>query len=153
MAAIFAIVLFCSIPPALCGAAAYRLLDDFADDLDPGNMIEIGSDRGEGSTRWLAEFAARQGKKFYTVDFSSEGYLNGQRACGSCAFQGMGEAFLKGQFDVLNFLHLIYSHASVFCFQIHIHRFLKGWVSPLHVRIVPADPCISISRFMALLSG
>jgi hypothetical protein len=79
-----------------CGAAAYRLLEEYADDLDSGNMIEIGSDRGEGSTRWLAEFAARGGRDFFTVDFSPEGFNNALRSCGACAFQGMGEDFLAG---------------------------------------------------------
>jgi hypothetical protein len=91
-----AVLLIISLPSADSGAAAYRLLDDFVDDLDHGNMIEIGSDRGEGSTRWLAEFAAKTGRDFFTVDFSDEGYRNAQRACGSCAFKGMGESFLTG---------------------------------------------------------
>ena len=99
----FIVLLFLvSVPPVSSGAAAYKLLAEYADDLDAGNMIEIGSDRGEGSTRWLAEFAARNGRSFFTVDFSPEGYLNGQRACGPCAFKGMGEDFLSGRVSFRN---------------------------------------------------
>lgn len=108
-AAILAALLFSSVRSAICGAAAYRLLADFEDDLDDGNLIEIGSDRGEGSTRWLAEFAAKHHRNFYTVDFSAEGYRNGQRACGGCAFKGMGENFLTGQI----MLCLVWSRLSL----------------------------------------
>lgn len=76
------------------GAEAYRLLEELADDLDAGSFVEIGSDRGEGSTAWLNSFAAATGRDFFSVDFSEEGFNNAQRACGPCAHRGMGETFL-----------------------------------------------------------
>ena len=94
--AVQVLISFATFQSAICGAAAYRLLEEYADDLDPGIMIEIGSDRGEGSTRWLAEFAAQGGRDFFTVDFSPEGFHNAYRSCGACAFKGMGEDFLAG---------------------------------------------------------
>ncbi len=98
--AIIFLRIFANLTSVHCGAAAYRLLEEYADDLDPGNMIEIGSDRGEGSTRWLAEYAAKSERNFYTVDFSPEGFHNAQRSCGTCAFKGMGEDFLTGNFSL-----------------------------------------------------
>jgi len=48
------------------GAQAYTLFDDY--DLK-GSVVEIGTERGEGSTRYLVEVCQRRGNKFYTVDF------------------------------------------------------------------------------------
>ncbi len=76
------------------GAEAYRLLEEIAEDMDEGGMVEIGSDRGEGSTAWLYSFAKATNREFFSVDFSEEGFNNAERACGSCAHRGLGEKFL-----------------------------------------------------------
>lgn len=84
--------------PIACdgGASAYRLLGDVADELDPvGAIVEVGSDRGEGSTVFLSALANRTRRPFFSVDFSEEGYLNARRACGACAHRGMGEQWLE----------------------------------------------------------
>ncbi len=74
--------------PTACrgGASAYHLLGDVAEELDAGGaIVEVGSDRGEGSTRFLAALANRTQRPFFSVDFSEEGYLNARQACGPCA--------------------------------------------------------------------
>jgi hypothetical protein len=90
-------------PQPAVGGAPYRYLEDFADDLDPGgSFVEIGSDRGEGSTAWLHSFAARTGRDFFSVDFAPEGYENARRVCGSCAHRGLGEDFLSSEFRAVS---------------------------------------------------
>jgi hypothetical protein len=37
-------------------------------DLPEGIAVEVGTDRGEGSTGWLAEYLADKTTKFYTID-------------------------------------------------------------------------------------
>lgn len=48
------------------GEQRYDLIDNF--DL-VGSVIEIGTDRGEGSTAYLLESCKKSGNKFYTIDF------------------------------------------------------------------------------------
>ena len=86
--------------PGACdgGASAYHLLGDLAEELDPvGAIVEVGSDRGEGSTVFLSALANRTRRPFFSVDFSEEGYLNARRACGACAHRGMGEVWLEDE--------------------------------------------------------
>jgi len=49
--------------------------------------------RGEGSTAWLNDFAARTGREFFSVDFAPEGFENARRVCGPCAYRGLGLCF------------------------------------------------------------
>jgi hypothetical protein len=49
------------------GARAYSVLDRYADRLS-GAIVEIGADRGEGSTRYLLETAAKRGLPFFSYD-------------------------------------------------------------------------------------
>jgi len=90
-------VLLATLPRACDGgASAYHLLGDVAEELDPaGAIVEVGSDRGEGSTVFLSGLANRTRRPFFSVDFSEEGYLNARRACGTCAHRGMGEEWLE----------------------------------------------------------
>lgn len=48
------------------GARAYRHLALY--DPAPGCLIEVGSERGEGSTAWLHTYAQRHSLRFYTAD-------------------------------------------------------------------------------------
>lgn len=52
------------------GAQAYRLLALY--DPAPGVLVEIGSERGEGSTAYLASYAARHDLEFATADIDPE---------------------------------------------------------------------------------
>ena len=89
-------VLACCARVCCGGASAYLLLGDLAEELDrEGAIVEVGSDRGEGSTVFLSALANRTGRPFFSVDFSDEGFRNARAACGSCAQQGMGERWLE----------------------------------------------------------
>jgi hypothetical protein len=50
----------------------YRNAEQYLDRVDPGAWIEIGVDRGEGSTRWFATHARQRGAKFYGVDIDPQ---------------------------------------------------------------------------------
>ena len=50
----------------------YRHIGDYLSPGAPGVFVEIGSDRGEGSTQYLDKLAAGHGTKLYTVDISSK---------------------------------------------------------------------------------
>lgn len=82
------------------GGSPFLVLEEMADDLDyGGSFVEIGSDRGEGSTNWLSRFASQSGRDFFSVDFAPEGYENARRVCGVCAHRGLGEEFLSSTFS------------------------------------------------------
>ena len=88
-------------------------------------IVEIGSERGEGSTTFFVNFAKKHGVAFYTVDFDPEQYNHAAAICARAgsdniqAFNMTGEAFLKDVFPSFNkpifFLYLdnfdfIYDH-------------------------------------------
>lgn len=80
------------------GAAAYRVLEQYADVANDECVLEIGSERGEGSTLWLAEFCAERGITFHTVDIDpgvhamAEAVISRFETC--FAHLGAGEDFL-----------------------------------------------------------
>lgn len=50
------------------GAKAYKLIDKMPIN---GTIVEIGGDRGEGSTQYLFDIAGKKKTSFYTVDMSA----------------------------------------------------------------------------------
>lgn len=79
------------------GAKAYALLATNNFHLKSGSTIlEIGSERGEGSTLWLFNFAKEAGLNFVTVDLDEGSYNNAREIVGSSAFLMSGEDFLDG---------------------------------------------------------
>jgi hypothetical protein len=46
----------------------YKQVEKFFNNIDRGIWIEIGVERGEGSSRWFAEHAKAKATKFYAVD-------------------------------------------------------------------------------------
>jgi len=50
----------------------YKNVPDHLDGIDNGDFLEIGVDRGEGSTRFFADIAKERGVKFVGVDASPE---------------------------------------------------------------------------------
>lgn len=46
----------------------YKQVEKFFDKIDQGVWVEIGVERGEGSTRWFADHAKTHATKFYAVD-------------------------------------------------------------------------------------
>jgi hypothetical protein len=100
-------------------------------------IVEIGSERGEGSTTYLANFAKRHGISFYTVDFDPIQYEAAKQICGDSAFCMKGEDFLQNVFPTLKktiaFLYLdnfdfIYDHL-VGLVDNQIHRYKDLGVS------------------------
>mmetsp|Transcript_45914 Transcript_45914/g.144042 ORF Transcript_45914/g.144042 Transcript_45914/m.144042 type:complete len:379 (-) Transcript_45914:31-1167(-) len=90
------------LPASRCGSP-YRILLDLVEDLDrDGSFVEIGSDRGEGSTAFLWSLSSQLGSDFFSVDFSQEGYENARRVCSECAHRELGEQFLKENFPNLS---------------------------------------------------
>jgi ABC-type transport system involved in cytochrome c biogenesis ATPase subunit len=67
------------------GAQAYRMLPKFCTGLQ-GAIVEVGSERGEGSTTFLRELASVMNSPFYSVDIQAEPY------------RMTGEAFLTWMF-------------------------------------------------------
>ena len=77
----------------IMGAAAYNLFDDFAGVLQ-GSVVEIGTERGEGSTQYLIEACKKAGNKFYTVDFD----YNAPSFPAANQFRMTGEVFFEDHF-------------------------------------------------------
>lgn len=50
----------------------YQNVDQFINQIDPGVWIEIGVDRGEGSTQFFADLAKTHATRFYAVDYDQD---------------------------------------------------------------------------------
>lgn len=49
----------------------YKNVEQYLDRIDNDSWVEIGVDRGEGSTKFFADLAEKRGSKFYGVDADS----------------------------------------------------------------------------------
>jgi len=67
----------------------YKRVEQYLDKIDTGAWVEIGVDRGEGSTRWFALHAKKQATKFYAVDMDAD-----QIARASVSMQQTGEMIM-----------------------------------------------------------
>lgn len=107
------------------GAKKYTCIESITSPPPQGCIVEIGSERGEGSTTFFTNFAKKHNLSFYTVDFDPQQYKHAAQICASAdspeiqAFNMTGEAFLKDVFPSFNkqifFLYLdnfdfIYDH-------------------------------------------
>ncbi len=82
------------------GSKAYKLIERLEID---GAIVEIGSERTEGSTTFLYNFAKSKGLPFYTVDFNKDQYINALKITnGQGAYNMAGEEFLGNIFPLLN---------------------------------------------------
>lgn len=70
------------------GAQAYRLLSLY--EPDPGWLVEVGSERGEGSTAWLRDYAERTGLGFTTCDIDPAQHAEAERIAPGHAICGRG---------------------------------------------------------------
>lgn len=61
------------------GARAYTLVDNYSRSIN-ASIVEIGGERGEGSTSFLQRFAHRKGVPFHTVDMVNTG-MTGEQWC------------------------------------------------------------------------
>ena len=50
----------------------YKNVESWIDKIDRGDWIELGVDRGEGSTQWLCNMAKTRATKFYGVDMDPQ---------------------------------------------------------------------------------
>src|SRR4051794_36253798 len=75
------------------GAKAYRLLEGLRP--DPGYLVEVGSERGEGSTRWLYRYAKQHGLRFVTVDVDPRQVERADRIAPGKARQATGVEALR----------------------------------------------------------
>jgi len=60
----------------------YRNTEQFLDRIDSGAWVEIGVDRGEGSTQFFADLAGQRGVKFYGVDAHPDQIKQAQNTLG-----------------------------------------------------------------------
>lgn len=83
------------------GAKSYKLIESL--NISEGAVVEIGSERAEGSTTYLSTHCETKGIPFYTIDFNKDQYLNALRITnGVGAFNMTGEEFLSNIFPLLN---------------------------------------------------
>lgn len=83
------------------GAQAYKIIEKYQQYLQ-GDIIEIGSERGEGSTSFFHQFATKQQLHFYSVDMEAASYNNAHRIIGECAYHMRGEDFLQQHYGNKN---------------------------------------------------
>lgn len=77
------------------GACAYNLIDNFKEDLN-GSVVEIGTERGEGSTKYLSTWSLQNNNKFYTVDFDKSRPIFSEKHINQ--FYTTGESFFENIF-------------------------------------------------------
>ena len=81
----------------------YRNIEKFIDTIDNGSWIEIGVDRGEGSTKYFADLCKARGVDFYGVDVDADQIsrastnlsVNGVLPNHVTLIQSKGEDFLR----------------------------------------------------------
>lgn len=83
------------------GAKAYKLIENL--NISGGAVVEIGSERTEGSTTYLNDYCKSKGFSFYTIDFNKDQYINALKITnGIGAYNMTGEEFLGNIFPLLN---------------------------------------------------
>lgn len=82
--------------------APYKIIEQYEDEL-VGACVEIGSERGHGSTTWLSEFCFERNIPFYTVDVNKESCDRVRHLAGCRAYNMLGEDFLKDTFPILGY--------------------------------------------------
>jgi hypothetical protein len=75
------------------GDRPYVKIEEYKE-LLKGDVVEIGSERGEGSTLFLSNFAKANNLNFYSVDFESKAHQKAKNIIEGNAFQMIGEDFL-----------------------------------------------------------
>jgi hypothetical protein len=85
--------------------------EQYLDQLDPGEFVEIGSSRngGDGSTRIISEWAGRYGSRLYTVDMDPDQaeLVRSQNLTNVSVYQQLGEEFLASWTgDDISFIYL-----------------------------------------------
>lgn len=76
------------------GAGKFTVINSLELDND-GVVLEIGSERGEGSTQYIYDFCKQNDLVFFTIDFEDDAFSRAKNICGECAYQKKGEDFLN----------------------------------------------------------
>jgi hypothetical protein len=76
------------------GSMSYTLIRELELEKN-GAIVEIGSERGEGSTKFISDFCREKGYDFFTVDWENGAYERAKSICGDCAYKEKGEVFLS----------------------------------------------------------
>ena len=82
------------------GAKAYTRIEEFLP--IEGCCLEIGSERNEGSTTFLAQFCCKHSIPFYTVDFNRDTFDKVRKIPHCNAYCMKGEDFLAREFPKFN---------------------------------------------------
>lgn len=91
------------------GDKAYTLIDSLETEWGFGSIVEIGSERGEGSTAYFEEFAKKKGMPFFTVDMDIAPHEAAKSICGARAYRMTGERFLAEEFHKFGLhIHFLY---------------------------------------------
>ena len=80
------------------GARAYRLIEKVMPYYKGGVVLEIGMERGEGSTKFFDEFCEKNSLDFYSVDFDPEPWSSIQNLGWVTPVRMTGENFLLHHF-------------------------------------------------------
>ena len=82
------------------GARAYKIIEQLSQYIT-NDIVEIGSERGEGSTLYFKSFS-KDKNNFYTVDFDNTIYKNAKNIVGANAYHMTGEKFLEEEYPKLS---------------------------------------------------
>jgi hypothetical protein len=92
------------------GARVYWVLEQHSNIAEDECVVEIGSERGEGSTFWLSTFCAERDVTFHTVDIDPHIHKNAVSIVSehpkSHAHLSSGEDFLAGLDQCISFAYL-----------------------------------------------
>ncbi|MHA2180330.1 MAG: hypothetical protein ACXAAH_02770 [Promethearchaeota archaeon] len=84
------------------GARAYSVIEKYKDDVMNGVVVEVGSERNEGSTTFLNNFCKKNDIKFYTIDFDKKQYQKSDKITNGSAYNMTGEHFFEHIFPPYN---------------------------------------------------
>jgi hypothetical protein len=91
------------------GDCAYTLVRDLDTDWSFGSIVEVGSERGEGSTAFFEEFAKQKGTPFFSVDMDIAPHEAAKAICGARAYRMTGERFFAEEFHKFGLnIHFLY---------------------------------------------
>jgi hypothetical protein len=103
----------------------FDIISNYISDIT-GSVVEIGSERGGGSTAYLYEFCKKNRLKFYTVDFEEGAYERAKKICGENAYFMSGQWFLDKVFPEFD-EKIGFAYLDNFDYQFR-HIVGKGWI-------------------------
>jgi len=83
------------------GAQAFKIIEQLSKHITD-DIVEVGSDRGEGSTQFLKSFSDQNKNNFYSIDFDKDVYNNATTIINDNAYHMTGEDFLENEYVKFN---------------------------------------------------